>query len=289
MAPVKKHNSKGERVYGSKRKRSDGRVKSKGAVKKRKNMSVFFSAVRWGLWLKGMAVCGAFYLLAVYVDWWSLSNKAQALVNKPIANVVVKGEFTCLEKGTVQRMVVDHINGNFVGINLAELRSSLEKNAWVQSASVQRLWPDGLQIDVREQRPIARWGNSSFINHEGAVIGIGRNDQLVHLPQLSGPMEQSRQITRTYLDMTEMLSSHGMALVGIHVDPTLSWEVKLTSGVEIVFGQYEVLTKMRNFLLVYDTKLKADIQEVSRVDMRYESGMAVAWRDQVLASVKADH
>jgi Cell division septal protein len=161
---------------------------------------------------------------------------------------------------------------------LVDLQLRLQIEPWVKSASVQRSWPDGLLIEVNEEKPIARWADDAFISNEGAVIVIDENVSLSHLPRLAGPLNESLAITRTYLEMTELFASRKLVLTGVNVDETMAWSISLKNGIEIVFGQYDVLTKLRNFLLVYDTNLQPDIGRVKRVDMRYESGMAVAWR-----------
>lgn len=244
-------------------------------------------AVQWGLFLKACVVGVLIYAVGWQVDWKGISDRVQAAVNKPVANVMVKGEFKYLEKNDIQALVVEHIEGNFADINLDSLRQSLQINPWVKSASVQRVWPDGLEIVVVEQKPIARWGREGMINNEGAYLSVGDNSQLASLPVLYGPEAHKQQITRTYLDMTEMLTSYNLSLVGIHVDATLSWRVVLNNQIELVFGQYDILTKLRNFTLVYDQKLRTVSEQVVRVDMRYDSGMAVAWGDETQTELQA--
>jgi|GEM_PF-852565 len=258
---------------------------AKGAVKKKVNGPSFL-IYTWRLG-KYVSLVSVTAVLIWGVDWTSLGRRVEALANRPVANIAVKGEFNYLAKQHVQSLVMEHISGNFVNVDLAGLRANLQNHPWVKSASVQRVWPDGLSIDVVEEKPIARWGRGGFINNEGRIIEVGLSEALVDLPLFSGPEEQNQQITRTYLDMTEILASRNIGILGITVDETLSWKMLMDNNIEIAFGQYEVLAKLRNFILVYEQKLAGLSSTIARVDMRYESGMAVAWRDSNSVELQA--
>lgn len=280
---VKVYKRAHKQVVGTRKRIGDGARKKTSKA----GRLVFLSAIRWGLLFKVSVVSTFIYMAGWQVNWSGISDRVQAAVNKPVANVMVKGEFKYLEQNDIQALVVEHIHGNFADIDLGSLRQSLQTNPWVKSASVQRVWPDGLEIVVTEQKPIARWGKDGMINNEGDYLLVGDNSPLASLPVLYGPETHKQQITRTYLDMTEMLTSYDLSLVGIHVDATLSWRVTLNNEMEIVFGQYDVLTKLRNFTLVYDQKLRTVSEQVVRVDMRYDNGMAVAWSDKTQTELQA--
>ncbi|WP_185235849.1 cell division protein FtsQ/DivIB [Teredinibacter franksiae] len=283
-------NNKNSKVYtprGSRSNVSSGRPNSRGAVRKGRVQGGPIVSIPWALLLKGVCFSTLLAFGIWKIDWLAISNKVQQQVNKPVANVSVKGEFTHLSQSDLQALVTAHIQGNFMQVDIEDLRANLHTNPWVQAVRVQRVWPDGLSIDVREQKPIARWNSTAFISNEGEVITIGDNSHLAYLPLLAGPVKQSSLITRTYLDMTEMLASRNIGLTGIDVDATHAWRIKLSNGIEIVFGQYDVLNKLRNFLLVFDQKLRGVSEKIVRVDMRYDSGMAVAWNKDTESDLQA--
>ena len=245
--------------------------------------------VRLGqLWFlfKWSALCVVLAGGYMSVNWQAALDRVSMSVSRPIANISIKGDFQWVGKGAIQELIADKLNGNFVDINLLELKQHLELNPWVKAASVQRVWPDGMVVEIREQRPIARWGSSAYINESGTIIEITGNSQLAHLPIFHGDETLSRQITKTYVEMTEMLSGHGMSIVGIDVDATMAWTLSLASGIEIKMGQYDSIAKLRNFLLVYEQQLVQVQQQVKTVDMRYEGGLAVAWVNDVVAAAQ---
>ncbi|SMF02530.1 cell division protein FtsQ [Alteromonadaceae bacterium Bs31] len=274
--------SRGAAASSSTKKRGKGA--SRAATVKREG-KISFKVL--GRLLFGMGVIGFVVLGATQFEWRNYYDQTRAIFSKPVANITVKGEFNFLKRGDIQLLVGKEINGDFVDVDLVALQHNLEAEPWVQRANVQRVWPDGLSIEVFEQKPIARWRDNGFINNEGKIVGIEDNLQLSHLPLFSGPDGSSEEIIRTYLEMSEMLKRRGFVLQGIDVDETLAWQVSLTNGIEVNFGQYEVLTKLRNFLLVYDKQLQSLSHKIRSVDMRYSNGMAVAWRGEPDADLQA--
>lgn len=250
---------------------------SRGASAKRRRFYVDWRKLTRGFGAVILTVTVGF--AAVSVDWATSVDKLQAVVNKPVSSIAIKGEFAHLSKADIQMAVLDQMKGDFVDLNLRDMRAALEQQAWVKAANVRRIWPDRLEITVQEQKPIARWGRSGFINAEGQVIDIEDNNTLSDLPLFYGPPNKSADIAQTYLAISEMLATDGFGLTGIQVDETLSWSIHLAQDIELVIGQYNVLEKLQNFLLVYRFDLVAKERKIARVDMRYENGMAVSWQD----------
>lgn len=223
--------------------------------------------------------CLAMWGLA-QVDWLSLKYKVQGMANKPLANISIKGEFEFLQKKRIQSVVSDSLDGNFVDLNLVELKSQIEADPWVYDVRLQRVWPDGLVITVIEQKPIARWGGDGFLNQFGELIHVENNKNLSKLPLLYGEERLSNEIAKTYLEMARLLASRGLNLKGLQVDNKRSWELVVDDGILLVLGQEDVIAKLQNFLLVYQQHLVGVKHTIKRVDLRYESGLAVEWLEK---------
>lgn len=255
--------------------------KSRGAVSTTRRQATTGEPGRVRRWLASTAKwlvvpCIAVWLVA-QVDWLALRHEVQGVANKPLANISIKGEFEFLAKERIRNIVSESLNGNFVDLNLVEIKQKVEADPWVYDVRLQRVWPDGLIITVIEQKPIARWGNSGFINQYGALIHVDNNDALVSLPLLFGEERLSNEIAKTYLEMARLLASRGLNLKGLQVDSKRSWELVLDNSMLLVLGQDEVTAKLQNFLLVYEKHLASVKHKIKRVDLRYESGLAVEW------------
>ena len=56
-------------------------------------------------------------------------------------------------------------------------------------------------------------------------------------------------------------------------------EAVLAGGIQLVVGGDHFLERMHRFVAIYRTQLAARSGEVQRVDLRYESGIAVAFSE----------
>ncbi len=94
---------------------------------------------------------------------------------------------------TVRRALLDHLKGNFFTVNLDTARAAFESMPWVRHASVRRIWPDRIAVDLDEYQPLATWGDdpdgqrstaSLFTANQGEVEG--------ELPAFEGPEGSER-------------------------------------------------------------------------------------------------
>jgi len=57
--------------------------------------------------------------------------------------------------------------------------------------------------------------------------------------------------------------------------------VQLSGGVELVLGGDDFKERMQRLVTVYHRELAGRMAEVQRIDLRYASGIAVAFREPV--------
>ena len=77
-------------------------------------------------------------------------------------------------------------------------------------ASVRRVWPDRLVIQLDEQLPVARWGDSALLNNEGKAFKPQNIGSFSELPRLSGPERAKRKVMRQYQQFSGLLRPQGM-------------------------------------------------------------------------------
>ncbi|MEZ5530258.1 MAG: cell division protein FtsQ/DivIB [Porticoccaceae bacterium] len=207
---------------------------------------------------------------------WGLEKIYQRL-NVAIGVIAVNGEFTQVEQVDVQQMVEPLVTGGFLSLDLQKIRRELELHPWIQQAKVSRRWPDSLVITVTEEVPIARWGSSGFLNARGERKEIGDNVRLAFLPMLLGGDQSERQLMKSYREMVQLLQPSGLRVAALKRDDRGAWWLKLDNGLELVIGRDHVMEKMRRFLVVWESELKSKVEQVAKVDIRYDNGVAVEW------------
>lgn len=197
--------------------------------------------------------------------------------NMPLRTVHIEGEFRNLSAEQLQAAISSTVQGGFFSVNVDAVRRAAEALPWVASASVRRVWPDGLDLQVVEQRAAARWGDTGVVNFSGQLFEPAAETIPQHLPQLSGPVERRRRVIEHYIEMTDALSPLGRRVASLSLDQRRSWVVTLDNGVELRLGRENALQRVEKFVNVYPAVFASRESELKTVDLRYSNGFAVRW------------
>ena len=195
----------------------------------------------------------------------------------PVQRISVTGELANTRYEAVQEMVQPALAGGFLNADLQRIRAQLEALPWIYEATVRRKWPNALEIHVVEQLPIARWGSDGFLNHEGDVFHTEGGEQWQSLPLLRGPKGTAPALVANYQRLVELLRPLGIKVERLAMDQRGQVEATLAGGVQLVLGGEEFIERMQRFVALYRDELAARFDQVQRVDLRYASGVAVAF------------
>lgn len=215
-------------------------------------------------------------LLAALVPWGT--GKVLGAMDQQILAVDVKGELVGESKVAIERAAGNWIGKSYFATDLSEIKDSLERRPWVESAAVRRVWPDRLAIDIREKKPLAYWTDGRLVSRTGELFLPPNPEVAGRLPKLAGPDERVRDVIRMAQTMSEELVGHGLNFAGLSLEQRGAWTLKLANGIEVVLGRDQVEQRFERFITVYETRLASRSDEVSRVDARYTNGVAVQWK-----------
>ena len=197
----------------------------------------------------------------------------------PVQRISVTGELEHTQTAVVQDMVQPALAGGFLKADLQHIRQQLEGLPWIYQATVRRRWPNALEIHVVEQLPIARWGEDGFLNHEGQMFRSGKAGQWQTLPLLQGPAGTAQALMANYQRLVELLAPLGLSVAQLAVDERGEIEAVLGGGIKLVVGSGDFLERIQRFVAIYRKELAPRADDVERVDLRYESGIAVAFSE----------
>ncbi len=199
------------------------------------------------------------------------------LLSLPVNRVVVSGDVQQVSRDELMAVISDSLSGGFLWLDLQTIREPLEALPWVHRAVVRRQWPDSIEVQVVEQRPIAQWGSAAYLNHAGEVFRPGANELLDGLPKLSGPEGSQGELMTRYKLVQEHLQPLGLRVTALLMSPRGGLTASLEGGGEVVFGRDQLEEKLVRLAAIYQARLASRRDELARVDLRYSQGAAVAW------------
>jgi len=244
---------------------------AQGATRKRKPVQ---PANRLGRVLRAM-LGGTLFTLVIGL----LGLAVVGLLQLPVERVIVSGDLRYVSREELMSAVSGSLDGGFLWADLQYIRAPLEQLPWVYRVVVKRRWPNSLEVEVKEQRPIAHWGEAAYLNHAGEVFEPERRQPLTDLPRLHGPEGSHREVMQYYTQIQERLQPTGLQVLELNMDPRGGVSVELVGGGRLVVGRGDVEEKLSRFLKVYRADLEGDDRALRSVDLRYSHGVAVAWAD----------
>ncbi|MBV8848379.1 MAG: FtsQ-type POTRA domain-containing protein [Methylobacteriaceae bacterium] len=156
----------------------------------------------------------------------------------PIAAVAVSGESGLTPSEILDASGISTQN-SLAFLDVAGVRDRLRTIPLVKEASVRKLYPDRLAIDITERQPYALWqqdGRLSVIASDGTVIDTMRDGRFVDLPFVVG------EGANTHLsDYLALIDKAGDLKSKIRAGVLVSerrWTLTTTNGIEIMLPEH---------------------------------------------------
>jgi len=203
----------------------------------------------------------------------------------PIQQVQVKGEFVYLDKQDLYKAIGDLASAGFFNVDVRAVKQAAETLPWVDSASVRRIWPDTLRIDIHEQIPLARWQGGGIVNRHGDVISLATADALRDLPVFSGSEGTAKILAKRYQLLSVLLAKMELAVVTLTLSERRAWRVSFDNGMQLLFGRAVLDTQLSRFATAYNAVPAEKRENIHSVDLRYTNGFAVRWKTPVNKSM----
>lgn len=199
-------------------------------------------------------------------------------VDWPIEVVRIDGPVRHTDRERMKSIVARHAAAGFAAMDLTALRRELVDLPWVREASLRRVWPDTLRVEVREHEPIAVWNDAALVSDEGAVFRPAEfgGDDLV---RLAGPNGQGSAMLERLRAFEQRLAPLDLGVAALEQDARRAWQLTLENGIVLRLGRDRVTARLGRFRSVWSGVLESRAERIAAVDLRYTNGFAVAWRD----------
>ncbi|GAA5523926.1 cell division protein FtsQ [Microbulbifer aestuariivivens] len=196
-----------------------------------------------------------------------------------LQKVRVKGPFKAVSQRQVEELLLPFLQRGFLTVDIRGMQNALLQHPWITEAAVSRRWPRGVDVAVKEARPLAVWGGDKLLVASGALLPRPEGLETGQLPELAGDEELVERILLQYQALAGLLTTRDMEVKRLTFDDLAGWHLELVSGVELYLGHDELLERVNRFLGLSRGLLAPHLEKVARVDTRYSNALAVRWRE----------
>lgn len=233
-----------------------------------KNASLGFSA--------GAILTLVLFLVAAGAVAWVYAGMI-AQERWPIKWLEVDGPFERVGAEQVRAVLTPLVTGSYFTVNTKQMQFLSEDMPWVATASVEKHWPDTVQVTVREFTPVAHWINGQLLSTDGSTFTVPAAAEMQGLAWLEGPDIQLKVVFENWIKFDDQLQQIGQQVERLSVDARGSWSAKLSSGTEVKFGKGEVFKNLDRLINTWAGLMDDQQLPPVTVDLRYTNGLAVLW------------
>jgi len=169
-------------------------------------------------------------------------------------------------------------------LDATAVRDRLRSNPWIAEATVLKLYPGQLRIDIVERQPFVLWqkdGEVSVVARDGTVIAPFKNRHFEDLPFVVGT--GAREQAQAFLVALEKHPSlRKQMLVAIRVADR-RWTLRLKNGVDVKLPERDVDAALAR-LATLDRDKKLLSKDITEVDLRLADRVTVRLSDEAYAA-----
>jgi cell division protein FtsQ len=178
-------------------------------------------------------------------------------------------------------LAIGGVNGHssLLFLDASSVREKLKANAWISEATVLKLYPGQLRIDIVERTAFALWqqnGRLSVISDDGAVLQDYVSPAFLKLPLVVGKGAETR--ARDFLALLSRYPQVSSVTKAATFVGERRWNLRLNDGLNIRLPENDVgnaLLTLSN--LDHDEHLFA--KDIVAIDLRLPDRLAVQLSD----------
>lgn len=246
-------------------------------------------ALSFGL---GLAFFVCVLISLVSIGWW-LTQMLVEQESSPVNSIVITGEMPFTQREEVLSAMSDINLGNFFQVDVNDIQAQVSALPWVYSVAVRKQWPNEVKIYVVDQTPIALWNGDFLLNQFGKAFQAEKAALKQSLPEFFGPEGTELLALENFTNLNGLLEYRNLSIDELILSERFSWQLTLNNGVRLNLGREERVKRVQRFMDVYPlikTHLaeqekqenkgkKQRKQAVDYIDLRYDTGLAVGWKE----------
>ncbi len=239
--------------------------------------------IKFGKWVSILffvcLIIGFLYSLYLIKNWITDDKTL------PITSFILTGTQKYVSADSVKKILMSQGDKlNFFTINIAKTQKKIDELPWVYSASIRKQWPDKLDIHIVEQSIAAVWNNKALLNRFGEVVDVSPIGFEKNFVVLKGEDKNASQTLDIYNKLLQLMKVSKFKIVMLSDDERDSTNIILKNGILLRLGKEQKLDRVQRFLTVFPLiEKKYDIQRIGYIDLRYDTGFAIGWKNQQIS------
>jgi cell division protein FtsQ len=237
-------------------------------------------------WVTSASALLAVTAVLVLVAGAYMARNGGALL--PFRWVDVSGPFERVSAEQIRAAVAQEAARGFFFVDLAMVRESALGLPWVAEAEVRKVWPDTLEVRVRERQVLGRLGTDRLVDVSGEVFQARGSGETRGLPLLDAAIEQMPQLAEYYRQASRDTEQSGRQITTARLSPRGALELQLDDGLRVHLGSHEQSARWQRFIASLPRLAALDPRPIAQVDLRYTHGYAVRYADAQPAAAQTN-
>jgi cell division protein FtsQ len=172
-------------------------------------------------------------------------------------------------------------------LDVAEARAKLTASPWISEATVRKLYPHRLEIEITERVPFALWqteGKINVIADDGSVLAPLTDRRFVALPLVVGRGAEKK--AKAFLATLERYPAIRAEVRAAILVGDRRWNLKLKNGIDVRLSEQNAESGL-NRLAGLDRDRKLLTRDITAVDLRLPDRVSVRLSEDA-ARARAD-
>ncbi|MFZ5735003.1 MAG: cell division protein FtsQ/DivIB [Pseudomonadota bacterium] len=174
-------------------------------------------------------------------------------------------------------LAIGGVNGrsSLLFLNAAEVRDKLKASPWIADATVLKLYPGRLSIEITERKAFALWqqgGRMSVIAEDGAVLEPYVARRFTNLPLVVGKGAETH--ARDFLALLAQFPQIKPDVKAVIYVGERRWNLRMNSGLDIRLPEHGVANALTT-LTRLDKEDKLLSRDITAIDMRLPDRLTV--------------
>jgi cell division protein FtsQ len=226
-------------------------------------------------WVTSASALLAVAAVGVLVAGAFMARNGGALL--PFKWVEVSGPFERVSAEQIRAAAGPDAAKGFFFVDLAQVRASVLAMPWVAEAEVRKVWPDTLEISVRDRQVLGRLGVDRLVDMSGNVFHARGAGETRGLPLLDADPEKMPQLADYFREAQRDIERMGRQITAAHLSQRGALELQLNDGLRVHLGSREQMPRWRRFIASMSRLAALDPRSIEQVDLRYTHGYAVRY------------